>query len=78
MTPVRLRVRELRDAKGWSQSELARRANMSRAALANLEAGKTKGVDFATLDALATALGCDAAFLVVQESAPTTKRGKAK
>ncbi|MBO1268306.1 helix-turn-helix domain-containing protein [Arthrobacter cavernae] len=33
-------VRELREAKGWSQVELARRANVSRTFIIDLENGK--------------------------------------
>ena len=33
-------VRELREERGWSQAELARRANVSRTFLIDLESGK--------------------------------------
>lgn len=65
MTPVNLRVRELREARGWSQSELAGRAGVSRLTVINIESGKSKGVDFSTLEGLAKALGVDAGYLVV-------------
>lgn len=68
MTPVHLgRIRELRDARGWSQAELAERARIRAATVSNIEAGKTKGIDFATLEAIANALGVDAGYLVVHE-----------
>jgi DNA-binding Xre family transcriptional regulator len=50
-----------------TQTELAQRARIRRATLSALEAGKTKGVDFATLDALAVALEVDAGYLVVHD-----------
>ena len=34
------RIRELREARGWSQPELARRAKISREYLARLETGR--------------------------------------
>lgn len=34
-------VRELREEEGWSQAELARRANVSRTFVIDLEAGKS-------------------------------------
>ena len=33
-------VRELRDERGWTQAELARRAHVSRSFVVDLEAGK--------------------------------------
>ena len=51
-------VRRLREARGISQAELARRLATSQSAIARLEAG---GVDpkLATLDRLSRALGAD-------------------
>jgi len=65
MTPVRLRVKELREAKGLSQVELAKSAGVRQATLSAIENNQTSGVEFAVLDRLATALGVDAAMLVV-------------
>ena len=61
-----MRVRELREAKGWTQETLAERAGVRRATVNAIEMGRTKGVDFATLEALAKALGVDAGYLIVQ------------
>jgi transcriptional regulator with XRE-family HTH domain len=71
MTPVRLRVRELREAQKISQVELAERAGIRRATLSAIETGQTTGIDFDTLERLARVLGVDAAFLIVQEHART-------
>lgn len=72
MTPLHLRVQELREAKGLSQSQLATTAKIRRATLIAIEQGKTSGVDFAVLERLAVALGVDPGFLVVR----TLKGGK--
>ena len=69
MTPITLRVKELREAKGWSQAELADRAKIRRATVSAIEANQTKGIDFETLERLAKALRCDPGYLIV-------KRGK--
>jgi transcriptional regulator with XRE-family HTH domain len=66
MTPVGLRVRELREAKGLTQAELAGKANVRRATLSAIENGQTRGVDFDTLDRLARVLGVEPGFLVVR------------
>lgn len=63
--PLTFRVRELREAKGWSQAELARRAGLRPATLSAIETNQTTGIDLATLDAIATALQVDAGFLIV-------------
>lgn len=57
MTPITLRLQELRDRRGLSQAELARRSGVSQATISRIEAGKTKGVDLVTLDRLSRALG---------------------
>ena len=67
MTPIQLRVRELREARGWSQAELARRADVRPATLSNIETEQTKGIDFETLEKLAAALGCDPGYLIVKK-----------
>lgn len=67
--PLTFRVRELRDLKGWSQAELARRADIRPATLSAIETNQTKGVDFETLEALGAALGCDPALLIVSTPA---------
>ncbi len=56
VTPIILRVRLLRRRRGWSQNELARRAGIAQPTISRLEAGKTAGVDLATLEKLAKAL----------------------
>ena len=67
MTPVHLRVRELREAKGLSQAELAKSAKVRQATLSAIENGQTKRVDFDVLERLANALGVDPGFLVVKK-----------
>ena len=48
-------VSEARRARGWSQSELAERAGVSRPTVARIEAGQQ--VRLATLEAVAQVLG---------------------
>lgn len=71
MTPIHLRVEELREAAGLSQTQLAERAGIRRATLIDIEKGRTTGVDFDVLERLAVALDVDAGYLVVH-----TKKGK--
>jgi transcriptional regulator with XRE-family HTH domain len=61
-----LRIRELREAKGWSLRELARRARVRPSTLSAIETGQTSGIDFATLERLARTLKVDPGFLVVK------------
>jgi transcriptional regulator with XRE-family HTH domain len=72
MTPVRLRIREIREARGWSQSELSRRSGVSQPTISRWEAGEQEGITFAQLEALADALEVNAALLIHHEPA---KRG---
>lgn len=51
------KIAALRDAKGWSQAELARRARIKQPSLWSLEHQMTKEPKASTLHALAQALG---------------------
>jgi transcriptional regulator with XRE-family HTH domain len=64
MTPVTLRVKELREALGWSQGELSRRSKVRQATISQIENGHAKSVSFDVLRRLARALHVDAAHLV--------------
>ena len=55
MTPVRLRLRELRERQGWSQAELARRAGLHNSVVNRAERGESS-LTLATLAKLARAL----------------------
>lgn len=57
VSPITLRLQELRERRKLSQAELARRSGVSQATISRIEAGMTKGVDLATLERLADALG---------------------
>lgn len=57
-------IRELREKKGWSQSELARRSGVKQGVLSYIESGKTKNPRVDTLSAIALALGVTVEKLV--------------
>ena len=65
--PIRLRVKEMREALGLTQAELARRAHVRIATVSAIENGGTRGVDFDTLERLADALELNAALLIEHE-----------
>jgi transcriptional regulator with XRE-family HTH domain len=73
MTPLRLRLRELREAKKLSQLQLAESASVRQATISDLETGKSKGIDFATAEALAAVLGVEPHQLF-ETSKPAPKR----
>jgi ribosome-binding protein aMBF1 (putative translation factor) len=56
-------VRELRERRGWSQSELARAAGMTQSAVARFEAGGTVPT-LPVLERLANALDADLAVRI--------------
>jgi transcriptional regulator with XRE-family HTH domain len=63
------RIRELREAKGISQAELARQANVTASALNKVEMGK-RGLDQQWLDRLAAALDVAPADLLPDRMNP--------
>lgn len=70
---IRLRVREIREARGLSQEQIARAAKVRQATLSAIENGRTTRVDLRVLERLADALGVDPGFLI--ERLPA-KRGR--
>lgn len=75
MTPISLRLRELRTAKGWTQQELAQRSGVPQYTISRLESGEPESVNLAHLEQLADALGVNAALLIVHEP-EKGKRGR--
>jgi len=57
MTPLRIRLKELRSAAGLSQEQLAHAAALRQATVSGIETGRTKRVDFTTIESLAKVLG---------------------
>jgi len=66
MSPVTLRVRELRTVRRWSQAELARQSGVDQSVISRLESGETLAVSFKNLEKLADALSCDPGYLVLK------------
>jgi transcriptional regulator with XRE-family HTH domain len=69
------RLRQLREAKGWSQEELAKRAKLHRTHISLIETAK-RSVQLDTVERLATALGVQAADLFLPgpvAAAPATR-----
>ena len=69
-TRLRLRIRDLRESKGWSQETLARRAGIATITVLRLENVQTTRIDLATIDRLATALDVAPGFLLTREPPP--------
>ena len=71
------RLREVRDNRKMSQSELARDAGMQPSAIAHFEAGRRKP-SFDNVRALATALHVSADYLLGTTTATTAFRDEQK
>lgn len=74
VSPIRLRVKELRTVRGWSQEELSRRAEVRQATISDLENGKAKSIDLALLERLARAFEVDAGYLFVTTAGLTSRK----
>lgn len=65
-------VRQLREARGWSQEKLAEQADLNRSYVGEIERGKTV-VSIITIEKLGMAFGLSGAYLLqksVSESPP--------
>lgn len=56
--PMGLRIKSLREARGWTQDDLAERANVSRSQLAQIES-EARPANTLRLNAIASALGVE-------------------
>jgi len=65
---VSVRIRMLREARGWKQEELAKRSKVSRGYLSRIEAG-SRGASIATFEKLAEAFGISPRNLFLPEDA---------
>ena len=64
MSFIYVRLRETREARGWTQTELAERAKVTRATVSRIENGKVASLDLVVLDKLANALEIHPATLI--------------
>ncbi len=67
MTPLTVRIKELREVKGWSQAELSRRSGVAQGMISRMENGQVESVHLPALEKLAKALGCDPGYLIVKK-----------
>jgi transcriptional regulator with XRE-family HTH domain len=62
---VGMNVKRLRGARGWTQAELAKRANVARVSIARLETNpKSRRPELRAIERLAKALGVPVAELL--------------
>lgn len=66
MTPVTIRLRELREARGLTQVGLSRASGVPQPTISRIESGTT-AIDLGVLERLADALDVDAALLIRHE-----------
>lgn len=71
VTPVVLRIKALRQARGLTQAQLADKIGVRRATIADLENGAARQDTLDLIDRLCTALKVDPGELIVRE-----KRGR--
>jgi|GEM_PF-740605 len=64
--PVEVKLKEIRNGRGISQNELARRLEMSLANVQKIEYGKAKSIPLDTLDKLCKILRCEVGQLLVR------------
>lgn len=68
------RIRDLRRAKGLTQSELAEKVGVNDSAIAKYENGRIENLKRSTIAALAKALDCSPVYLLCLEDETVEKR----
>ena len=76
MTPLQLRIAELRAVKGWTQDQLAEAADVSRVTVNRIESGRSRRVDLDVLEKLADALGVDPGYLIAKSTTKMPRKRK--
>lgn len=76
MSPVTLRLRELREARGLTQAELAEATGLRRPTISELENGRTRHDTLDLLDRLCTALDCSPGELLARTKPSGRRKGK--
>ncbi len=66
MTPVEIRLREMRKALGLTQVQLAKKAHMDQGDISRIEKG-TKQITLDVLDRLCKALKCEPGEILVRK-----------
>ena len=67
MTPLTVRIKELREVKGWSQAELSRRSGVAQGMISRMENGQVESIHLPALEKLAKTLDCDPGYLIVKK-----------
>ena len=76
MSPIHLRLRELRLSRELTQVELARRTGLDQAVISRIENQVTGGMDYRVLEALCDALDCEPGDLLKREGKQKKRRGQ--
>lgn len=71
MSSIGLRVRALREAHGWNQSDLARRAGVSHSYINRLESGRYRRPSQEQLGKIVAALGVPLSTFLAEVAAPS-------
>ena len=74
MTRIEFRLKELRQAKGITQVELAERAEIDQARISRLECGEGRTIGFDALGRLCDALDCEPGDLFVRVGTKRKRR----
>jgi transcriptional regulator with XRE-family HTH domain len=67
MAALRIQLKQLREAHGLTQAELAERANVARATINRIETGRQRRVDLDVLEKVAAALGVSPGLLIAED-----------
>ncbi len=74
VSPIALRLRELRQKRGLTQVELSKLTGIDQGAISRIENGHTGGIEFDVLERLCDALNCQPWDLLKRQPTPRKRR----
>ncbi len=76
MSPIEIRLRELRKARGLTQVQVAEETGIDQSQISRIESGETTGMDFSVMERLCTVLRCEPGDLLKRTPRPRRRRSR--
>jgi putative transcriptional regulator len=76
VSPIDVRLRDLRKARGLTQVQVAEATGIDQSQISRIESGETTAMDFSVLERLCAVLRCEPGDLLERAGRPRKRRGR--